>query len=173
MRSIGPHDTSFDPVSPDPEPGVLDYAGFVIRLVAYLIDSLILGVIGFVIMIPAAIIYIAAIFMSSSDEPNIAMLMIALIVIFISVLVEVVMMVVYSAWFESSKYQGTPGKILLKLKVVDEWGNRIGFVTAALRYILKIVFANFFYIGFIFILLNDKKQGLYDMLMKTCVIKEE
>jgi uncharacterized RDD family membrane protein YckC len=117
----------------------------VIRLVAYLIDSLILGVIGFVIMIPAAIIYIAAIFMSSSDEPNIAMLMIALIVIFISVLVEVVMMVVYSAWFESSKYQGTPGKILLKLKVVDEWGNRIGFVTAALRYILKIVFANFFY----------------------------
>ena len=80
---------------------------------------------------------------------------------------------VYNAWFESSKYQGTPGKILLKLKVVDEQGNRIGFVTAALRYILKTVFANFFYIGFIVILLNDKKQGLYDLLLKTCVVQEE
>ena len=158
---------------PEPGPAILDYAGFLIRFVAFLIDSLVMGIIGFVILIPAMIIYLAAIFMSTSDEANIMMLLIAVVAIFISVLIEVIVFVVYNAWFESSKYQGTPGKILLKLKVVDEQGNRIGFVTAALRYILKTVFANFFYIGFIVILLNDKKQGLYDLLLKTCVVQEE
>jgi uncharacterized RDD family membrane protein YckC len=151
----------------------MEYAGFLIRLVAFLIDSIITGVIGFVLLIPAMIVYFAAIFMSSSDEPNITMLLIAVMLIFITVLIEVILFVVYNAWFESSKYQGTPGKILLKLKVVGETGQRISFVTAALRYILKVVFSNFFYIGFIFILLNDKKQGLYDMLLKTYVIKDE
>lgn len=173
MRSISPHDTSFDPVHPDPEPELFDYAGFLIRLVAFLIDSLITGVVGFVLLIPAMIVYFAAIFMSSSDEPNFTMFIIALLVMFISVLIEIVLFVAYNAWFESSKYQGTPGKILLKLKVVGENGGRISFVTAALRYILKVVFSNFFYIGFIFILFNDKKQGLYDLLLKTYVIKEE
>ncbi|CAJ37435.1 conserved hypothetical protein [Methanocella arvoryzae MRE50] len=156
------------------EPPVLNYAGFLIRLVAFLIDSLIMGVIGFIIMIPAMIIYFTAFFMSTASEDlGVMLIMIAVLVLLISILVVIAAMVVYSAWFESSKYQGTPGKILLRLKVVGEDGERISFVTAALRYILKMLFSNFFYIGFIFILLNDKKQGLYDLLLKTCVIKDE
>ena len=173
MNSISPHDTSFDPITPEPVFTSLEYAGFLIRLVAYLIDSVIIGVIGSIILMPAMILYFAAIFASSSNDPNVTFLLIAVLLMFLTVLIELVVVALYYAWFESSKYMGTPGKILLKLKVTDANGNRISLVTALLRFILKNVLNQFFWIGSLFILFSDKKQGIYDLLLNTYVIKDE
>jgi len=173
LNSISPHDTSFDPIKPEPAFAPTEYAGFLIRFVAYLIDSIIIGIIGGILMMPAMVLYFAAIFLSSSDDSNIAFLLIAVIFMLLTVLIEIVVVALYYAWFESSRYMGTPGKILLKLKVTDANGNRISLVTALLRFILKTILNNFFWIGSLFILFSDKKQGIYDLLLNTYVIKEE
>ena len=171
MRTISPHDTSFDPVTP--EPVTFEYAGFLIRFVAYLIDWFILGTITFIILIPVTVLYFALIFMGTSDDPNVMFMILATLLMMITVLIVALVMMVYFAWFESSKYMGTPGKILLKLKVTDANGNRISLVNAFLRTILKNILNNFFWIGSLFILISEKKQGIYDLLLNTYVIKDE
>ncbi len=171
MRTISPHDTSFDPVTPEYE--TPEYAGFLIRLVAYIIDWFILSIISGIFLVPVMILYFTVIFMGMSDNPNMLFMLMALLLMLIIVLIMALVMILYFAWFESSKYMGTPGKILLKLKVVDANGNRISLVTAFLRTILKNILNNFFWIGSLFILFSDKKQGIYDLLLNTYVIKEE
>ena len=171
MRTISPHDTSFDPVAPEYE--TPEYAGFLIRLVAYIIDWFILSVISGIFLVPVMILYFAVIFMGTSDNPNMMFMLMAMLLMMIIVLIMALVMILYFAWFESSKYMGTPGKILLKLKVADANGNRISLVTAFLRTILKNILNNFFWIGSLFILFSDKKQGIYDLLLNTYVIKDE
>ena len=71
---------------------------------------------------------------------------------------------------ESSKFQGTLGKRLLDLKVIDESGNRISVARAAGRLISKIVSAIIFLIGFLMVGWTQKKQGLHDKIANTFVI---
>jgi len=84
-----------------------------------------------------------------------------------------VLVAIYFSWFESSKFMGTPGKIIMKLKITDANGNRISFMAALLRFIAKMALNQIFYAGSLFILFNDNKQGLYDLLLNTYVIKVE
>ena len=76
----------------------------------------------------------------------------------------------YYSVAESSKFQGTLGKRLLDLKVVDESGNRISVARAAGRLISKIVSAIILLIGFLMVGWTQKKQGLHDKIAKTFVI---
>ena len=150
------------------------YAGFLIRLVAYFIDLIILMIACCVLCIPAGIVFFIAIAMSSSsDNASSIAMVIAMILLCVTFLIWFVLVAIYFAWFESSKYMGTPGKMIMKLKVTDASGNRISFMTALLRYIAKWIINQFVGIGSLFILFNDKKQGLYDLLLNTYVIKVE
>ncbi|WP_428897657.1 putative membrane protein YckC [Parelusimicrobium proximum] len=76
----------------------------------------------------------------------------------------------YSAYFESSKSQATPGKMVLSLKVVDENGQRISFARASGRFVGKFL-TSIIWILFVVILCNDKKQALHDMAAKTYVVE--
>jgi len=76
----------------------------------------------------------------------------------------------YFIYFESSEYQGTLGKIALGLKVTDLKGARITPATAAIRHIGKFVSAIIVGIGFIMIAFTEKKQGLHDILAGTLVV---
>lgn len=86
---------------------------------------------------------------------------------------------VYSAFMESSSYQGSFGKVLMKIKVVDLEGKKITFKKAFFRNALK--FTSFLpgigvLINFIIALtisLSKKKQGLHDMILKTLVVKRD
>jgi len=154
---------------------VLEYAGFLVRLVAYLIDLLILMAISCVLYIPVVIVFFISIATTSpsSDTASSIWVVILLILLFVTVLVEIILVAVYFAWFESSKFMGTPGKRIMKLKVTDASGNRITFITALLRYIVKTVINQIVGIGSLFILFNDKKQGIYDLLLNTYVIRAD
>jgi len=46
---------------------------------------------------------------------------------------------IYYLWFVSSNYQGTPGKMLLRLKVTDLEGNRISFLRSIGRYMVPLI----------------------------------
>jgi uncharacterized RDD family membrane protein YckC len=152
--------------------GSLRYAGFLARLIAYIVDMIIIGIAEMILMIPGFMLYFFAIVMSTSDNPNVALLLIAIMILMLTVLIAIILMFVYFAWFESSKYMATPGKMLMKLRVTDMNGNRISFITALLRFILKTLLNQLLWIGSLAIIFSEKKQGLYDMLMSTVVVQD-
>lgn len=77
----------------------------------------------------------------------------------------------YFSILESSAKQGSLGKVVLGLKVVDYKNQRISFARATGRYFSKFISAAILMIGFIMVAFTAKKQGLHDMIAGTLVIK--
>ena len=77
----------------------------------------------------------------------------------------------YFPIMESSKYQATIGKKIVGAKVVDKSGERLGFLHALGRFLLKFFSYAFFMIGFIMIAFTKKKQGLHDIIASTYVVE--
>ncbi|MEF1301681.1 RDD family protein, partial [Vibrio owensii] len=66
----------------------------------------------------------------------------------------------------------TPGKIALKLKVVDaKTGEALSTSKSILRYVAYYVSTIPLGLGFIWIAFNGKKQGWHDMIANTVVIR--
>ncbi|KPF63416.1 RDD family protein [Porphyrobacter sp. AAP60] len=135
----------------------MDYAGFWIRVLAYIIDFIPLVIIGVVLAFvsgqplmdadPAAPVY------GWGD------------------LMNLVIGIAYFVGFESSAYQATPGKMALGLIVVDTEGRRISPLRALGRYLAKIPSAMILLIGFIMVAFTERKQGLHDYIASTLVVK--
>ncbi len=79
--------------------------------------------------------------------------------------------VFYSLFADSSKFQGTFGKKIMGLKVVNEDGSKISIQTSAIRNLFKIISFLALYIGFIWIFFNKKRKGWHDIIAKTKVVK--
>lgn len=122
------------------------YAGFWIRVVAAIIDGIVLAVVQFILNL----------FIDDFTARN---------------LTNTVIGWLYYAGLESSARQATVGKMALGLAVTDLQGNRISFLRATGRYFAKILSAIILLIGFIMVAFTEKKQGLHDMLASTLVIK--
>ena len=145
------------------------YAGFWIRFVAYLLDSIILGVIigpiFFLFFAPAAG------FASFADDPEAIMVFAAGMSGF--VLIELVVYLIYFAGMESSKYQATLGKMAIGVIVTDENGDRVSFARATGRFFSKILSAMILYIGFIMAGFDSRKQALHDKIANTFVVYKD
>ena len=78
--------------------------------------------------------------------------------------------VIYHTFFIG--YNGkTPGKALLKIKVVDEENfELIGYGRAFVRAVVRTLGEMFFYITFLPAFFSEKKQTLHDKLAKSIVI---
>ncbi|ENW20864.1 RDD family protein [Acinetobacter haemolyticus] len=71
------------------------------------------------------------------------------------------------------KFAGTPGKRLLRLKVLDEQtGNHVSVGQGIIRYIGYIPATLVLFIGLIWIAFDRKKQGWHDKMAKTVVVRE-
>ena len=130
------------------------YGGFWIRLVAYILDVIVLG-------IPIAILRFA---LSPSDpssgHPT--------LVFVLTVVIEVA----YFAGFWSSEWQATLGQKICGLRVVSATDfGKISFGRALGRFFAMILSGLIFCIGFLMIALTERKQGLHDMIAGTYVIK--
>ena len=79
--------------------------------------------------------------------------------------------VLYGLIMDCSKFQGTHGKILLKLKVVNEFGERISFPQSVKRTSMKIVGAIPLYLGYIWAAFREDKAAWHDLTAKTRVEK--
>jgi uncharacterized RDD family membrane protein YckC len=159
----------------NPSPGVVvqngnvEYAGFGIRLLAWLIDFLVLLFLSFIIglisgfFIAFLLIYVSIVSADSSIVTSLSN--------FISGFIGFSVNLLYFTLFWSSKFQGTPGKILLGLKIVDVNGNKISYFTALIRYISTIISSLLLGIGYLLIIFDGKKQALHDKFASTYVIK--
>lgn len=149
------------------------YGGFWIRLLAHLIDHVILGAIAaplfFIIALPT--IVRVAHEAERNQEPSPEMIMAILSSVFLYAAIAFVGQWLYEALLTSSTWQGTIGKRVLRLKVVDEAGNRISFGRATGRFFAKVLSSMFFCIGFIMVGFTERKRGLHDMLASTVVMK--
>jgi uncharacterized RDD family membrane protein YckC len=79
----------------------------------------------------------------------------------------------YNPLMESSKSQGSLGKQVFNLKVVDKDEKRLNFGHALIRLVAKLLSFALFFAGFLMIGLSDKKEGLHDMIVKTAVISTQ
>ncbi|HAC24003.1 MAG TPA: RDD family protein [Cytophagales bacterium] len=70
---------------------------------------------------------------------------------------------------ESSKYQGTIGKIIMKIKVTDIDGRRLSIGRAVLRAICKQISGLPLMAGYFVALFNANGQALHDMIVSTIV----
>ncbi len=84
----------------------------------------------------------------------------------------IVISLLYFAYFESSKSQATFGKQIVSLKVVNPTGERISFLNAALRHILKLIGIIFVGIGYLPLLIGqeENKRAYVDLISATQVI---
>ena len=112
------------------------YAGFWLRLVAYLIDAAIIGIpLGVLIIAGVAMTGASAAISGNGDEESLkAFLGVFGVLMILSVIaVLIVVAWLYYAYSESSTWQGTLGKRALGLYVTDLNGNRITFGRASGR----------------------------------------
>jgi uncharacterized RDD family membrane protein YckC len=148
------------------------YAGFWIRFVALIIDALIVGVVSSFVIVP--ILASFGIIGSMSDMGNMDESYFAAMIAALSGVMAIVNLVIYWLYFsimESSSWQATLGKRAVGVKVVNEQGNRISFVTATIRYIGKMVSSAILMIGYLMAAFTAKKQALHDMIASTYVVK--
>lgn len=140
------------------------YGGFWIRLVAAIIDGIIVNV----IVMPLSFMVggfsgMAGAMSGMSHEgiPVLGGLLGVGIGIFGSWL--------YEAFMTSSSYQATLGKMIFGMKVTDLNGNRISFERATGRHFAKWLSAMILMIGYIMAGFSARKQALHDMLAGTLV----
>lgn len=71
------------------------------------------------------------------------------------------------------KFAGTPGKLILNLKVLDaQTGHHLTIGQAIVRQLAYILSALCLLLGFFWIGFDKKKQGWHDKLAKTVVVKD-
>ena len=64
----------------------------------------------------------------------------------------------------------TPGKTLLGVRIVSQDGGRISFLQAIIRYLGYFLSALAFFLGFGWILIDNRRQGWHDKLARTLVV---
>ena len=139
-------------------------AGFVRRLGAYLIDSMLVGSVYYVVlMIGMVALAIVAAGQDFKDDG----FLVGMALVY---LVYPVLSLGYYAGMESSKLQATVGKLALGIKVVDGQGRRLGFGRATARWAGSIVSYLILYIGFFMAGWTRRKQALHDLMAGTFVV---
>ncbi len=162
-----------------------EYGGFWLRFVAYLIDSIIVGIpltilsiIIFVVFFGATGVFDViladpdALSYEMSDEEALVFLGSYLGALGLTMVINLVVAVSYFAGLQSSKMQATLGKKMLGLKVTDLNGNRITFWRALGRYFAMSFLSGILLIGFILAAFTEKKQSLHDLIASTIVVKK-
>jgi uncharacterized RDD family membrane protein YckC len=148
--------------------GAMNYAGFWIRLVAKMVDGLILGaVIGIPVLI---MIFLTWSGKTGGGAPALMTTMglgLQLIIQFGSF----VLTILYN-WFFLSKYGATPGKMACGLKVVTRAGGPLSGGQALGRAASEILSQITCYIGYIIAAFDSEKRALHDHIAGTRVIKK-
>jgi uncharacterized RDD family membrane protein YckC len=157
------------PLLPDfvfsPLPGSaadLPKAGFWIRAVAAVIDSLIAGALqGIILFLFAGLL---GLLLHRFDSESLLMICLAW-------LLGASVGVVYYVYFTAFGGQ-TPGKMVLRIKVVRTDGSSLTLGRAFYRETIgKFISGIIFGIGYFMVAFDDKKQGLHDRMADTYVVR--
>jgi len=142
-----------------------EYAGFWLRVAAYLIDGIAVTVVFYILMF----MFMGSLLLNPDSVQDPEAMMARIIPLYVIVFVGSWL---YYALMESSEKQATLGKMAVGIKVTDMYGARISFGNATGRFFGKFLSALIIYVGFIMVAFTDKKQGLHDMMASTLVVQK-
>ncbi len=132
------------------------YAGFWIRVVASIVDQIWIVAVSFV---PVVVAVKSGMF--DTDSPEYFYFFMFCILIFPAIIVVLL-------W---RRFQSTPGKMMLGLKVVDASNfSQASFGKYSLRYLGYFVSMIPIYIGCFWVGVDKKKRGFHDLIAGTVVI---
>lgn len=145
-------------------PATQSYGGFWIRVVAAIVDAIIVQVVVFPIsFILGGMIAVAGL---AVKMPGVGTQLVSMIV---GAALGFSGSWLYESWMESSSRQATLGKMIFNMKVTDLNGNRISFARASGRHFAKYLSGLILGIGYIMAGFTDRKQALHDMIAGTLV----
>ena len=121
------------------------YGGFWLRVIAALIDWVLLSIVVGALTAPTAF---------TLTPP-----------------VGIVVHWLYEAGMTASNYRATLGKLAVGLKVTDYAGRQLSFARATGRHFAKWLSAAVLLIGYIMVAFTDRKRGLHDLIAGTLVLK--
>lgn len=144
-----------------------EYAGALHRILAIIIDHIILGIVAIIIAIP---IGLSTLFSIGRINPfTMAANMVSWI--FFGIIVFVIW-ILYFPYFESTTGQ-TLGKKVMGIKVVKENGRNLTFGDALIRTVFRVIdfLPAAYIVGLVVILVSQKRQRIGDMAAKTIVVR--
>ena len=146
------------------------------RLVAFIIDAIIIGVLQSFVFVPILGVLGISIFNSTPDmsDPDQVAGMVATIVAAMGTvwILAMIIQILYFTFMESSKYQATVGKLALGIIVTDVNGAKLDFTKALVRNLCRIISNITMLIGYIIAGFTEKKQALHDIIAGTLVVKK-
>lgn len=147
------------------------YAGFWRRVAAYQLDSFIIGIASYVVILPFTMVMGMSTQMTGLEQadPTAAFStlwpMIALMYLLVFAL-----QAVYFAWMHSRPAQATLGKMAVGIKATNADGSRIGFGKGILRWLALFLSALPLGIGYLMAAFTERKRALHDMACDTVVV---
>lgn len=138
--------------------GALNYATFGQRFAAKFLDGIIIFVIQMIVGFATASLA------GPGDGSSALGTFLSILMMFFGV---------FYAVFFLTKFNATPGKMAMKLRVVTPEGEPIGFKKALIRSLMEIVSGLILYIGYIMAAFDDEKRALHDRVASTRVIRTE
>ena len=145
-------------------PGPFGYGRFLQRFCARFLDGLITGVVGFLIGLGIGAIFVA----SGAMRPGNTMA-----VVLLQVVVQVVnmaMVVSYELYF-IRKFDATPGKMALGVKVLRSDGSKLTAGRIVGRYFAAGLSALTLFIGYIMAGFDEEGRSMHDRICDTRVVK--
>lgn len=136
-------------------------ASFPVRLVAYLIDLIIINICFLFMKIPLLLVKLFL--------PNI---IIFKEVLFNFTLVDIFFYILSSTYFVLTVYcnGATIGKTLMNIKVIGDDNNKLSLFNIIYRETVGRYLSSILYIGYILIFINKDKKALHDILSNTQVV---
>lgn len=164
----------------DEAPEVGMYAGLGRRFIAFIVDIILIILIGSVVITFFSLVngvkyaYFMATGVHYSALTETGSLDAAIGPAFAALgMLIIVVPWLYFAGFESSRSQATPGKVLMHLIVTDLAGNKPTFARTTLRFFGKFISTLIVFIGFLMIAFTKKRQGLHDKIAGCLVLLQD
>lgn len=150
------------------------YAGFWVRAMGWVLDTLILTL----VLMPIFISLIALTGYNSEivnqEKPVSAPLQFIANIsfIFVAYIIPLLIQWLYFALQYSSQHQATLGMRVFGLKIISETGGAISFSRATGRYFASFLSGIIFFIGRFMMAFTPRKQTLHDIMTGTYVIRK-
>ena len=141
------------------EDNAYEYAGFWRRVLAFILDQMIIGAAISVVSYAVAGGDFDSPTFDLNGDPSDSL--------------AVVAAWLYFAFQESSAHQATLGKRALGLIATDSEGRRLSFARATGRHFGKYLSAVILGVGFLMVALTERKQGLHDLLASALVLRRK
>jgi uncharacterized RDD family membrane protein YckC len=149
----------------------ITFAGVGTRLVAQIIDGLILSFVLSLLIIPIIGVSFFSESIQNYGNDSAAVAMLGLTIVPIIVLIFAIPTIYETAMICSAK-QATLGKIIMKIKVADEQGQRLTFGASLGRSLIKSATSSLCILLWLWPLFNDKQQALHDLVAKDYVVRD-